>query len=78
MGRKRRYVVYIYAVGALVVEACLVLDAYGNGGFQRQHSVIGLIIIAALYLATAALWPLLIVILALIYFGVLPGGIWDL
>jgi ABC-type multidrug transport system permease subunit len=60
------------------MEAMLVLDAYGNGGFQRQHSLVDLIIIAALYLASAALWPLLVVLLILVYFGVLPGGIWDL
>jgi hypothetical protein len=59
MGRNWRYVLYIYLAGALIMEAMLVLDAYGNGGFQRQHSLVDLIIIAALYLASAALWPLL-------------------
>jgi len=78
MGRNWRYVLYIYLAGALIMEAMLVLDAYGNGGFQRQHSLVDLIIIAALYLASAALWPLPVVLLILVYFGVLPGGIWDL
>ncbi len=78
MSKKWRYVLYIYLAGALVMEATLILNAYGNGGFQRQHSVRDLMILTALYLTTAALWPLLIVILALVYFGVLPGGIWDL
>ena len=78
MGKKWRYILYIYAAGALIMEATLILDAYGNGGFQRQHSVTDLIVLAALYLAVAALWPLLIVILTLVYFGVLPAGIWDL
>src|ERR1700681_3971687 len=70
MGKKWRYILYIYAAGALIMEATLILDAYGNGGFQRQHSVTDLIVLAALYLAVAALWPLLIVILTLVYFGV--------
>ena len=55
MDREWRYVVCIYVAGALITEVTLVLDAYGNGGFQRQHSVSDLIVIAAVYLATAAL-----------------------
>jgi hypothetical protein len=78
MGKKRRYILYVYAAGALITEALLVLDAYGNGGFQRQHSVSQLMIIAAFHLAFDALWPLIVVILTLVYLGVLPGGIWDL
>jgi hypothetical protein len=78
MSKKWQYVLYIYAAGALIMEATLILDAYGNGGFQRRHSVRDLMILTALYLTTAALWPLLIVILALVYFGALPAGIRDL
>jgi hypothetical protein len=78
MSRKWQYVLYIYAAGAFVMEATLILQAYENGGFQRQHSIIGWIITAASHLAFDALWPLFVVILTLIYFGVLPGGIWDL
>jgi hypothetical protein len=78
MSRKWRYVLYFYAAGAFVMEANLILQAYENGGFQRQHSIIGWIITAASHLAFDALWPLLVVILTLVYFGVLPGGIWDL
>jgi hypothetical protein len=67
MGRKWRYVLFIYAAGALVMEATLILQAYENGGFQRQHSIIGWIITAAVHLAFDALWSLLAVISALVY-----------
>jgi hypothetical protein len=72
MGRKWRYVFYIYATGALITEASLVLNAYESGGFQRAHTVSDLILLGAIYLTTAALWPLLIATLTLQYFGVLP------
>jgi hypothetical protein len=78
MSRKWRYVLYVYAAGAIVMEANLVLQAYDNGGFQRQHSIVGWIITLAFHLAFDALWPLLAVVLALVYFGVLPSGIRDL
>ena len=76
MSRKWLYVLYAYAAGAIVMEAILVLQAYENGGFQRQHSITGWIITAASHLAFDALWPLLVVILVLVYCGVLHGGIW--
>jgi hypothetical protein len=72
MGRKLRYVSYIYMTGALVMEATLVLSAYENGGFQRAHTLSDLILLAAIYLTAAALWPLLVVTLTLQYFGILP------
>jgi hypothetical protein len=78
MSRKWRYFLYFYAAGALVMEANLILRAYENGGFQRQHNIGDWFVIAAFHLAFDALWPLLVVVLALVYFGVLPGGIWDL
>lgn len=78
MNRKWRYVLYVYVAGALVMEAGQIRHAYENGGFQRQHSIFGWIITATAHLTFDALWPLLVVILILVYFGVLPGGIWDL
>jgi hypothetical protein len=78
MSRTWRYVVYVYAAGALVMEIDQILQAHESGGFQRRHSIVAWIITAALHLAFDALWPFLVVILILVYFGVLPGGIWDL
>jgi hypothetical protein len=43
--------------------------------FNASHSIIGLLILAALYLATAAVWPVLIVVGILQYFGMLPHPI---
>jgi len=72
MGRKRRYVFYIYMTGALITEAALVLNAYESGGFQRAHTISDLILLGAFYLTAGALWPLLIATLTFQYFGVLP------
>ena len=72
MGRKWRYIIYIYITGALIMEAALVLNAYGSGGFERAHTVSDLIVLTGIYLTAAALWPLLIATLTLQYFGILP------
>ena len=77
VSRKGRYP-FIYVTGALVMEASQILQAYANAGFQRQHGIVDWLFIAALNPAFDALWPLFVVILALVYFGVLPGGVWDL
>lgn len=69
MGKKRRYVLYIHMAGALITEAALVLNAYENGGFQRAHAVSDLILLGAIYLMAAALWPLLIATLIFQYFA---------
>jgi hypothetical protein len=53
----------------------LVQNAYSNGGFQRHHSMVDLLVLAVLYSTTALLWPVLFVVVALQYFGVLPATI---
>jgi hypothetical protein len=72
MGWKWRCVFYIYVTGGLITEATLVLNAYESGGFQRAHTISDVILLAAIYLTAAALWPLLIASLTFQYFGVLP------
>jgi hypothetical protein len=59
-------------------KSSLLIRRQRGAGANDPEQIFDNLQISALYLATAALWPLLIVILALIYFGVLPGGIWDL
>ncbi len=72
MKRKWRYIVYTYMTGALATEIALVLNAYGNGGFQSAHTVSDLIVLTGIYLTTSALWPVLVSLLTLQYFGILP------
>jgi hypothetical protein len=72
MSRKWQYVLWFYAAGAFLVEAMLVFGAYDNGGFQREHSARDLLVLAVLYFAAGALWPALILVVGLQYFGVLP------
>jgi hypothetical protein len=73
MGRKLHFVMWAYLACALLTEAMLVQDAYASGGFQRSHSIHDLLVLVAVYLATAILWPVLFAIVALQYFGVLPA-----
>ena len=75
MGRKWRYVIWVYVAGAVVTVVLCVLNAYGNGGFQRHHGVMDLLTIAAIYLAAAILWPVLIAWAILLYFGLAPDTI---
>jgi hypothetical protein len=75
MSRKWRYILWVYGAGALITLTLFVHSAYMSGGFQRPHAVVELLFIAALYLVTAMLWPVLIVIGILQYFGVLPQPI---
>jgi hypothetical protein len=77
MGKKWRYASFLYLIGAFATEVMLIYGAYENGGFQREHTARDPAIIAAIHLATAALWPALIVIPALMYFGALPR-IWNI
>ncbi|WP_407179371.1 hypothetical protein [Bradyrhizobium sp. STM 3562] len=78
MARKGRYASFIYPIGALATEIALLYGAYENGGFWREHTARDLLIIGTIHLATAALWPALVVTLVLIYFGALRGGVWDI
>lgn len=71
----RRCILALYMVGALLMTILNFYNAYASGGFQRSHSVVDFIIIAALYLGSAILWPLIIVVGVLQHFGVLPQPI---
>ena len=77
MGGKWRYASFVYLIGALATEIDLIYGAFENGGFQREHTARDLMVVAAIHLATAGLWPALIVIFALMHFGVLPR-MWDI
>ena len=72
MRKMWRYASYIYLIGALATEVMLMVDAYQNGAFQREHTSRDLAMVAFLHLAVAALWPVFIGTLALLYLGVLP------
>jgi cation transporter-like permease len=75
MGRRWRYVFLVYAIGAFVMLALCIQSSYASGGFQRHHSLIELLTIAALLLATTLLWPVVIIWVILIYFGLVPDTI---
>ena len=66
---------WVYVAGALLTAAVMIQNAYANGGFQRKHSVFDLLVLTALYAATSVLWPVLVVVVILQYFGILPHPI---
>jgi hypothetical protein len=72
-----RYAGFIYLIGAVATVSILVYGSYESGGFHREHTLRDLMTITAFYAATAALWPTIIVIFPLKYFGALPQ-IWDI
>jgi hypothetical protein len=71
MSKKWRYALWVYLAGALLTETTLFLEAYRNGGFQREHSISDLLVLAIFYLTSAAFWPVLLVVGILQYFGIL-------
>jgi hypothetical protein len=72
MSRKWKYVGLVYLACALVTEALLIYGAYDSGVFQRQHTGSDWVIVIAIYLGIAAIWPYAVAVFLLLYFGILP------
>lgn len=72
MKKKWQYAGLIYLICAIATETLLLYGAYDSGVLQRQHTAHNWLIGSALYLATAAIWPYLVAVLLLMYFGILP------
>jgi hypothetical protein len=58
-----------YLAGLAVTVALLLWHGIQNGGLQRSHSFTDLIFLALAYTAYGALWPVLLILLALHVFG---------
>lgn len=61
-----------YLAGGAICELTALWGAYDSGGFERHHTLADLAIIGAIHLAVVWLWPVVLVVLALQYFGLLP------
>ena len=72
MSRSWRITLWVYLAVAAVFELMALWSAYGGGGFERHHTLVDLAVIAAIHLAAALLWPVVLVVQALQYFGFLP------
>jgi hypothetical protein len=72
MTRTRPFILWIYLIGVVMCESLLRWNAYDNGGFQRHHTLADLVVLAGFYLAAGLLWPIVFVMGALQYFGLLP------
>ena len=75
MKRRTHIILWLYLAGALICEFVLLWGAYDSGGFQRQHTAVDLAIIAGFYLAAGLLWPAVLAMGVLQYFGFLPHPI---
>jgi hypothetical protein len=75
MKRGLRVALWVYLAGAVACELLSLWVAYDNGGFQRHHTLADLAIVGSLDLATAMLWPVVLVVVVLQYFGFLPHPI---
>ena len=75
MTRWRRIILWIYLTDTVIVELMALWGAYDGGGFERQHTLPDLAIIAAIHLVTALLWPIVLIVVVLQYFGFLPQPI---
>ena len=60
-------------ISTFALAGAMFQTAYSSGGFQRQHSMVELLVLAGLYSAATLLWPVLFVVVTLQYFGVLPA-----
>ena len=67
--------VWVYLTGGVACALLLLWDAYNNGGFQRHHTFAELAIVGILDLATAFLWPVVLIVAIFQYFGLLPHPI---
>lgn len=72
MRRRLPIILWVYLVGVAIFELLLLWNAYDNGGFQRHHTLTEWAVTAGFHITFSLLWPIVIVVLALQYFGLLP------
>jgi hypothetical protein len=72
MNKKWRYAGLIYLICGLATDALLIYASYVSGAFQRHHTARESAIFAATLLATTAIWPYVVGVSFLLYFGILP------
>src|SRR5262249_54314642 len=65
----------VYLAGCVVTGIILVWSAVDNGGLQRQHSLREWLVIAVFYVVSAGLWPIMLVVVVLMYFRIIHGPI---
>jgi hypothetical protein len=75
MMRWRRIILLVYLTGGTVFELMLLWVAYDGGGFERHHTLADLAIVGGIHLALVLLWPVVLVVGVLQYFGLLPHPI---
>jgi hypothetical protein len=71
-GSKWRYALWTYGAGAFLMVMLLLYNIYDSGGFQRSHTIAGLLLAAGFYGVLVLLWPIFLVLLLLQLVRVLP------
>jgi hypothetical protein len=72
MNKKWRNASLIYLTCGLATDTMIIYGSYVSGAFQRQHTARETVIFAAFLLATTAIWPYVVGVFLLLYFGILP------
>jgi hypothetical protein len=71
MTRSRRIILWVYLSGGVICEILALWGAYDSGGFERDHTLRDLAMIGGIHLTAALLWPIVLVVGLLQYFGIL-------
>lgn len=75
MNRWQRITLWVYLAGGAICELMALWGAYDSGGFEHHHTLADLAIVGGIHLAAALLWPVVLVVGVLQYFGFLPHPI---
>jgi hypothetical protein len=73
MNRPLKWVMRGYLVGAAAMAIDLFWSAIEGGALERQHGARDWLIIALGYATYMALWPIAVIIILLMYFGIIHG-----
>jgi len=65
----------VYLAGCVVTGIILIWSAVGNGGLQRQQSLREWLLLVALYVVCAGLWPIVFLVFVLMYLGIIHGPV---
>jgi len=69
---KWRYALWTYGAGAFLTAMLLLYNIYESGGFQRSHTVAGLLLAVSVYAVMILLWPAVLVLVLFQLVRILP------
>jgi hypothetical protein len=73
--RTIRVGIVLYFVVAIAFAIYLIWSGIDGGGLERQHDLRDWVVTILFYAATVALWPILVVVILLMFLGIIHGPI---